>query len=372
MRANLLLYGCMIGMIQKTEVSISGSGVPWQIWLLVVLLAILVIGLIGWLFRGVRKTIQADNEWHYDDYSLMKAEQRQQAQGADVLSGAVAERPLVGEPASTPELEVAEPATIEPVLVEPPPPPRRAPTPPARPLPPPAKRPAPTSGPQAVAPMEPVQPVARVTQPVAVPEKAPEAAEVGGDESVPSRPVADETFFQSFEYEVQQERRRRTTQLVVGGVIVILVAMYLLVFPVQDVVNSTVASLGQRLSQLFKSQPPAPTQPATLPQLDIVQEVATRASGVVITGRVRNLSSDTLSHLFAEIALAPVGVDLTETRLVPIQPEVLPPNQEGAYRLQISGGEFSKLQVARILTADQKEITFKLSLAFSPGSARQP
>lgn len=362
----------MLSMIQKTEVPISGGGVPWQIWLLVVLLAILVIGLIVWLFRGVRKTIQTDNEWHYDDYSLMKAEQRQQAHGAGASSGALAEPPMMGEPASTPELEVAEPAPIEPVLVEPPPPPRRAPTPPAHPLPPPAKRPAPASGPQAVAPMQPVPPAARATQPVAVPEKAPEAAEVGGGESVPSPPGADESFFRSFEYEVQQERRRRTAQLVVGGVIVILVAMYLLVFPVQEAVNSAVASLGQRLSQLLKSQPPAPTQPATLPQLDIVQEVTTSDSGVVITGRVRNLSSDTLSHLFAEIALAPVGVDLTETRLVSIQPEALSPNQEGTYRLEISGGEFSKHQLVRILTADQKEITFKLSLAFSPGPARQP
>jgi hypothetical protein len=362
----------MVGMMQKTEVSISGGGVPWQIWLLVVLLAILVIGLIVWLFRGVRKTIRADDEWHYDDYSLMKAEQREQAHGVDASSGALAEPPLVGEPASKPELEVAEPAPIEPVLVEPPPPPRRAPTPPAEPVPPPVKRPAPTSDSQAVAPVEPAQPAARVTQPVAVPEKPLEGTEEGGGEAVLSQPGSDESFFQSFEYEVQQERRRRTARLITGSVMVVLVAVYLLVFPVQDAVNSAVASLGQRLSQLFKSQPPAPTPLATLPQLDIVQEVTTRASGVIIAGRVRNLSSDTLSHLFAEIALVPVGVDLTETRLVPIQPQVLAPNQEGTYRLQISGSEFSKHQLARILTTDQKEITFKLSLAFSPNPARQP
>lgn len=357
--------------MQKTEVTISGSAVPWQLWLLVILLAALVIGLIVWLFRGVRKTIQADDQWHYDEYSLMKAGPHQPTRGTDASSGALAEPSIMDELAAKPEPEICEPSLIQPVFVEPPQPPQSVSASPTEPASPKVERPAPAYD-RLVSPVEPVQPTARLAEPATATETAQVVVPEHGSQPQPSGSRAGQSFFQSFVYEVQQEHRRRTTQLVVGGAIVILVAVYLLVFPVQDAVNTAVAGLGQRLSRLLQPQPMAPAPLATLPQLDIVQEVTAHASEVTITGRVRNLSDKTLSHLFAEIALSPVGVELTETRLVPIQPSVLPPHQEGTYRLEISGGNFSKYQLARILTADQQEITFRLSLALPARSAPQP
>ncbi|MBI3951715.1 MAG: hypothetical protein HY314_14800 [Acidobacteria bacterium] len=352
----------MIGILQKTEVSISGGGTPWELALLVILLAILVIGLIVWLYRGVRKNINADDEWHYEAYSLMKTETPKKAQGAEA-------------PPASEQGQASEPSIVEPIEAPLPelPKPAPAPAPPAEPAPSVTKQAAPTRL-EAIPLVEPAPPVAHFTRPVTMPEETVPAEEVvtSAPPASAPQPAPSEPFFQTYEYEVKQEQRSRTARMIAVGVIVLLIAVYFLIFPVQEAVNSAVSNLGQRLSQLLKTQPTASDQLATLPQLDIVQEVTTRQSEAVITGRVRNVSSNTLSHLFAEIALVPVGVELTETRLVPIKPETLAPNQEGTYSVEIRTDDFSKYQLARIITADKKEITFKLSLAFPSASPRQP
>jgi hypothetical protein len=367
----------MLSMIQRTEVSISGGGLPWELILLIVLLAILVVGLVVWLFRGVRKTINADEEWGYEGYSLMKAESHQKAPAAEAPAMAPTDVPApVNEPVLETKPTVARPAPIEPVPAQPspePPKPVEAPTRPAEPAPPTARRPAPTVGPETVPPVEPPQPAIGLTQPMIAPEEAlPTEHLIEGEPSPsPSQPTSSEPFFRAYAYEVAQEHRSRTARLAVTAVVVILVAVYFLVFPVQDAVNSTVASVGQRLSQMLKSQPAASTQLTALPQLDIVQETTLRDHSAVISGRVQNISSDTLVDLFAEFALAPVGVNLTETRLAPIQPSTLAPNQEGTYNIEIRTDEFSQYQLARIVTKDKKEITFKLSLTLPSTSSRQ-
>jgi len=172
------------------------------------------------------------------------------------------------------------------------------------------------------------------------------------------------TFFRAFEHEVEEEKRSRMHRLAVTAVVLALLAAYLFVPSVQRTINSGVLSVTHRLEQLFQ---PEPTTPAgefvPLPQLEIVQAVMPRGRMVTIRGEVRNISSETFFNLFAEFALVRRDINLPETRLVPIQPATLPPNLQGQYMIEIFTDEFSEYRLARILTADKKEVTFRLSLA---------
>jgi len=325
----------MIGMLQKSEISISGGGTPWELIVLIAVLMVLVVGLIVWLYRSVRKNIEAEDQWNYEQYLLMKEETLQAVQPQPAGGAA----PAIGR-------ETMEPAAA--MLVEAPSPPR-------------APEPAPMPSPSA-------------TKAIVAREEHPASQERAGLQppvSMPS-PSVGESVFQTFEHEIEQKQRSHIVQLAVGGLIVLSVAVYFLVFPVQDAVNSAVVNIGHRLDQLFKAQPKAQDQLATLPQLNIAQEATPRGSEVEIAWRVRNISSETLSHLFAEVSLTPVGVELTETRLIPIEPDTLSPNQEGKSLLRLKADEFSKYQLTRVLTADRKEIPFKLWLALPSNPSRQP
>jgi hypothetical protein len=160
--------------------------------------------------------------------------------------------------------------------------------------------------------------------------------------------------------------------LAVTAVVLALLAVYLFVPSVQRTINSGVLSVTHRLDRLFQREPTTPTGELTpLPQLDIVQAVTPRDRMVTISGEVRNISSETLSSLFAEFAFVKRDINLPETRLVPIQPTMLLPNLQGQYIIELSPDEFSEYRLARIVTADGRVVTFRLSLAMPTTTPRR-
>ncbi|GEM_PF-6313811 len=362
-------------MIQKTEISISGGGLPWEFVIAILILVAVIIALVVWLFRSVRKTIY-ETEEHPDQYSLIGTEQRERVEEAEpvvelpepITDQLSSMSPSASDRASA-EQEIAPPGPpdVRPQPKEPGPPPSpisvgeepTAVSPPPQPVADVGTAGTLESGPPRARPVEPEwsQPGGAPTEPV-----PSDAA------STPSTPASATPVLRTFEYEVEQEQHQRARQWAIAGSIVLILAIYALVPPVHRVVNSIIASGGQRIGGWLERAPTVSAELEPLPQLELVEEVNQRDHRVTIKGRVRNISSHIFDGLFVEFVLVRRDVGLPETRLVSVEPATLPPNREGTYRLQISADEFSEYQVRRIVTADKKDVTFRLSLALPPGS----
>jgi hypothetical protein len=316
MVADLLTYEAMFELIQTTRVPVSGGGVDRQILAAIIIAAILLIVLVVVIYRWARKMVEADNEWSYDQQSLIKTERRK------------------------PQTEEAKEAA--PVTDEPPPP-------------------------ASLSPELPFEPALSRGEPVSEPEppdERPEAPTAPPPTSAPRSGAGRGTVFRTFEHAAEAEKQSRIHYLVVTAAVLTLLAVYLFVPPVQETINSGVLSVTHRLEQLFERGPATPTPELTpLPPLEIIQTTVQRGNMVTISGEVRNISSETWHDLFAEFALTRRAINLPETRLAPITPTTLPPNLQGEYTFEVSTTDFSEYRLARIVTADKKEIAFRLSMA---------
>lgn len=354
-------------MIQKTEISISGGGLPWEFIIAILILIAVIVALVVWLFRSVRQTIYEAEE-PPDQYSLI----------------GVGHEERVGE--AKPAVEFAEPSVDRSSPARPPAselaftereivPARPSDARPQPEGPEPVPSPIPVPGESASIP-QPTQSVTDAGTASSVEPEPPRTRSVEPgwsqpappDASAPSGPTSASPVLRTFEYEVEQEQRQRARQWAIAGSVVLVVAIYALVPPVHRMVNSIIAGGGREIGRWLERSPTVSAELEPLPQLELVEEVDQRDHRVVIKGRVRNISSHIFDGLFVEFALTRRNVGLSETRLVAIEPAPLPPNREGTYRLQISTDEFSEYEVRRIVTADKKEVTFRRALTLPPGS----
>jgi hypothetical protein len=79
---------------------------------------------------------------------------------------------------------------------------------------------------------------------------------------------------------------------------------------------------------------------------------------VVVSGVVKNISSEKLTDLRAELQLLPRKADISapELRVIYLTPPNLEPNQEGKYEIEVMDDQYRSTSFKRILAADGKEI----------------
>jgi hypothetical protein len=79
---------------------------------------------------------------------------------------------------------------------------------------------------------------------------------------------------------------------------------------------------------------------------------------VVVSGVVKNISSEKLTDLRAELQLLPRKADISapETRVIYLTPPNLEPNQEGKYEIEVMDDQYRSTSFKRIVSADGKEI----------------
>jgi hypothetical protein len=79
---------------------------------------------------------------------------------------------------------------------------------------------------------------------------------------------------------------------------------------------------------------------------------------VVVSGVVKNISSEKLTDLRAELQLLPRKADISapETRFIYLTPPNLEPNQEGKYEIEVMDDQYRSTSFKRIVSADGKEI----------------
>ncbi|HEY6232366.1 MAG TPA: hypothetical protein VIW64_13985 [Pyrinomonadaceae bacterium] len=114
------------------------------------------------------------------------------------------------------------------------------------------------------------------------------------------------------------------------------------------------------------SQPtPAPKPKA----LVIVDEAMLKDGKTTIGGVVRNTSSEKLEGLSVELELKSRKDASTETRLVPLAPEALDPQQEGRYSLQLKASDYSSARLVGIKAGATLEA---LAYTTAAGQKRPP
>ncbi|MCS6803631.1 MAG: hypothetical protein RMM98_10410 [Acidobacteriota bacterium] len=325
---------------QQTEISIGGGELPLLWRLVLILLAMLVLGLIVWLFRRLRRSIQAEDEWYTGEYSLLKPEAPASSPGVDTAARSPVSpstelpaaatvtlkepSPLLQQPDSIPSAPLIEERTpvLSPSLF-------KEPSPEARP-------PAPAT--------ESAGASSSLTPPTAAEPEYPAAERMDSD--MGQRPLS-------------ADAARPTASEVT---------------PPQQPDAAVLPPASQptpspRVLGIPSGQAELPHPTATL---DVVQEITWHPPSLVINMRVRNASTYTLSNLFAEFALVPIGVDLVETRLEPIEPNVIGPGQQGKLLLELKANRYSLCKLTRIITADKKEVSFSCWLALPPQPTEPP
>src|SRR4029079_11908598 len=113
-------------------------------------------------------------------------------------------------------------------------------------------------------------------------------------------------------------------------------------------------------------------QPAAAPKpkaLVIVDEALLKNGETTIGGIVRNTSSEKLEGLSVELELRRRKDATTETRLVPLAPAALDPQQEGRYVLQLKVSEYSSARLVGLKAGAALEA---LAYTTAAGQKRPP
>jgi hypothetical protein len=92
-----------------------------------------------------------------------------------------------------------------------------------------------------------------------------------------------------------------------------------------------------------------------------------KENSATIRGVVKNLSEATVGPVQVELLLSRrEDVRVTETRLIPIDPSQLGPNQEGKYELKISAKDYQQTKVSRVLSGENALKVKKLKEIIDP------
>lgn len=327
---------------QQTEISIGGGELPLLWRLILIVLAMLVLGVVVWLFRRLRRSVQGDDEWYTGEYSLLKAE----APASTRVGHTHSQSPSSSLPALSP-----------------------AETTPGR------EPPTPTAPGDRI----PSTPLIEESMPAlsaslftgASPERHPPtpSADSAGTASLPTSAPSGVVATPAHP---ATERAGST------------IGQMPLSVDVTEPVGSVAPPQQAGAAVLPAASKPTPSEHVlgipsgtserahVTTMLEVVQEITWHHHSLIIHGRVRNTSPDPLANLFAEFALVPIGVDLMETRLEPIEPSMLEPGQEGTFTLEIKANRFSRYHVTRIITAERQEVPFRCWLALSAQATELP
>ena len=116
----------------------------------------------------------------------------------------------------------------------------------------------------------------------------------------------------------------------------------------------------------------APAQPAAAPKpkaLVIIDEALLKDGKTTIGGIVRNTSSEKLEGLSVELELRRRKDATTETRLVPLAPAALDPQQEGRYLLELRASDYSSARLVGLKAGATLEA---LAYTTAAGQKRPP
>ena len=157
------------------------------------------------------------------------------------------------------------------------------------------------------------------------------------------------------------EPKRSATPMVLAGVAALLITG--LVFAGFTLLRKRHAEYSGSLSTPV--QPAAPKPKA----LVIVDEALLKDGQTTIGGIVRNTSSQKLEGLSVELELRSRKDATTETRLVPLTPAALDPQQEGRYSLQLKASDYSSARLVGLKAGATLEA---LAYTTAAGQKRPP
>jgi len=158
------------------------------------------------------------------------------------------------------------------------------------------------------------------------------------------------------------EPKRSAAPMVLAGVAALLITG--LVFTGYTLLRKRHAEDSGSLSTPV--QPVAAQKPKALV---IVDEALLKDGQTTIGGIVRNTSSEKLDGLSVELELRRRKDATTETRLVPLAPAALDPQQEGRYVLQLKASDYSS---ARLLGLKAGPTLEALAYTTAAGQKRPP
>ncbi len=325
-------------MQQDKRVLHGGSLIPsWEVIIVggLVLLA-LVLGLV-WLVRRARRVAATDEGegWGYDRFSIMREEKPSDLSPQE--EEPVAERASTLEEAGEAPSQMAQaPTEAEATL-----------------------RAAVQEFPREV-PAEKEVPIH-----LEAPKELPTAQPTG---EPPLSPQPESRFrFQAVAEAEMGESRSRFRRLAVTAILILTIGAYVYSPVLRDSLSrGWNAAVGRFSSKNHRgTSDGGGLKP--LPVLDVTQSEVPAGPKVSLRLRIRNISSDPISSIFAEVALSRADAKIPETRLAAIEPTELAPNQEGTAEVTIETSAFVSYQVSRILKSTGEEIPFRLTHAVISG-----
>jgi hypothetical protein len=110
---------------------------------------------------------------------------------------------------------------------------------------------------------------------------------------------------------------------------------------------------------LASSTATATTPPQQEPKaLVIVDEAMLQGGLTTIGGAVRNTSSEKLQDLSVELELKRRNGSSTEIKLIPLNPTVLEPQQEGRYALQLKSQDYSSARLSGLTSGATARLVY--------------
>lgn len=114
----------------------------------------------------------------------------------------------------------------------------------------------------------------------------------------------------------------------------------------------------------------ASTEETNKPEVQVfVNEAILRKPHAVLGGTIKNVSTESLHDLSVEIELRGRSAGKTERRTVKVEPDDLPPGEQGRYSLRVLSDEWDGSSLVRIRSSSRQQ---DLAFRAEPGAKRQP